>query len=48
MEDLLAFPPGPLGLHVFIDNFAEKAENLTRGLSNGRLRVLQGVAAATP
>jgi sarcosine/dimethylglycine N-methyltransferase len=50
METLLAVPAGPLGLHVFIDNFIdnfiEKAKNLTRGLSDGRLCVLQGVAQA--
>jgi hypothetical protein len=47
METLLSVSPGPLGLHTFIDNFAEKADNLTRGLSSGRLRVIQGVAQAT-
>jgi sarcosine/dimethylglycine N-methyltransferase len=48
MEALLAAPVGPLGLHSFIENFAEKANNLTRGLSSGRLRVIQGVAQAIP
>ena len=47
MESLLAAPVGPLGLHTFIDNFAEKAKNLTRALASGRLRVIQGVARAT-
>ena len=47
MEALLSAPVGPLGLHAFIENFAEKAKNLTRGLSSGRLRVIQGVAQAT-
>ena len=46
METFLSAPPGPLGLHTFIDNFAEKGNNLTRGLSSGRLRVIQGVARA--
>jgi sarcosine/dimethylglycine N-methyltransferase len=46
MEKLLAAPVGPLGLHAFVDNFAEKADNLTRGLSSGRLRVIQGIAHA--
>jgi SAM-dependent methyltransferase len=46
METFLAAPPGPLGLHNFVDNFAEKANNLARGLSDGRLRVIQGVARA--
>jgi sarcosine/dimethylglycine N-methyltransferase len=47
METFLSAPPGVLGLHTFIDNFAEKGKNLTRGLSSGRLRVIQGVAQAT-
>ena len=47
MEDLLAAPVGPLGLHAFVDNFAEKAGNLTRGLASGRLRVIQGIAHAS-
>ena len=47
METFVSAPAGPLGLHNFIDNFAEKAENLTHGLSSGRLRVIQGVAQAT-
>jgi SAM-dependent methyltransferase len=47
METLLSAPPGPLGLHTFVDKFAEKANNLTRGLSSRRLRVIQGVAQAT-
>ena len=46
MENFLSGSPGPLGLHTFIDNFAEKADNLTRGLSSGRLRVIQGIAQA--
>jgi SAM-dependent methyltransferase len=46
METFLSAPPGPLGLHTFIDNFAEKVNNLGRGLSSGRLRVIQGVAQA--
>jgi sarcosine/dimethylglycine N-methyltransferase len=47
METFLSAPPGLLGLHNFIDNFAEKANNLTRGLSSGRLRAIQGVARAS-
>jgi SAM-dependent methyltransferase len=47
MATFMTAMPGPLGLHTFIDNFAEKADNLTRGLSSGRLRVLQAVAHAT-
>ena len=32
---------------LHIDNFAEKANNLVRGLSDGRLRVIQGVGQAS-
>jgi sarcosine/dimethylglycine N-methyltransferase len=48
MADLLKSPQAPLGLHTFVENFAEKADNLTRGLSSGSLRVIQAVARATP
>lgn len=44
MATFLSAPPGPLGLHTFVDNFAEKVSNLARGLSDGRLRVIQGLA----
>jgi sarcosine/dimethylglycine N-methyltransferase len=47
METLLTLPPGPLGLHAFVPDFAQKAKNLTRALADGRLRVIQGVARAT-
>jgi SAM-dependent methyltransferase len=47
MEALLSLPPSPLGLHAFVDNFFEKAANLTRALSDGRLQVIQGVARAS-
>jgi sarcosine/dimethylglycine N-methyltransferase len=47
MQALLALPPNPLGLHAFVADFAEKAENLTAALSDGRLRAIQGVARAT-
>jgi sarcosine/dimethylglycine N-methyltransferase len=46
MEAVMSLPPSPLGLHAFVDNFAEKVANLTRGLSSGRLRAIQGVAEA--
>jgi sarcosine/dimethylglycine N-methyltransferase len=46
MENLLAAPVGPLGLHAFVDNFARKAGNLTSGLAAGQLRVIQGIARA--
>jgi sarcosine/dimethylglycine N-methyltransferase len=44
MQSFLSAPAGPLGLHNFVDNFAAKADNLTRGLACGRLRVIRGVA----
>ena len=46
MSTFLSARPGPLGLHTFVDNFAEKANNLVRALSDGRLRVIQGLAHA--
>jgi hypothetical protein len=46
MQEILALPPSPLGLHAIVENFAEKAANLTRGLSSGRLRATQGLAYA--
>jgi sarcosine/dimethylglycine N-methyltransferase len=47
METYLSAQPGPLGLHNFVDNFAQKAHNLTRGLASGRLRAIQGIAHTT-
>jgi SAM-dependent methyltransferase len=47
MEGFLSAPPGPLRLRTFVENFVEKVGNLTRGLSDGSLRVIQGVARAT-
>ncbi|MDH6198012.1 sarcosine/dimethylglycine N-methyltransferase [Mycobacterium frederiksbergense] len=47
MQTLLALPPNPLGLHVFVTDFAEKAKNLTAALADGRLRAIQGIARAT-
>lgn len=46
MQTLLALPPNPLGLHAFVTDFAQKAENLTLALADGRLRVIQGVVRA--
>ena len=46
MQAVLAQPPSPLGLHAFVPDFTQKAENLTAALSDGRLRVIQGVARA--
>ncbi|GBG36820.1 class I SAM-dependent methyltransferase [Mycobacterium montefiorense] len=47
MQTLLAQPANPLGLQTFVADFARKAENLTAALSDGRLRVIQGVARAS-
>lgn len=46
MRAFLATPPGPLGLHVFVDRFHEKADNLVQGLTDGRLRAIQALAVA--
>jgi sarcosine/dimethylglycine N-methyltransferase len=46
MEMFLGVPPGPLGLHVFVDNFVAKANNLVRGLSSRRLCAVQAIAEA--
>ena len=43
MKAFLSAPPGPLGLHIFVDRFAEKAHNLVRGLSSG-LCAIQAIA----
>lgn len=47
MQAVISRPPEPLGLQVFVPDFAAKAANLTRGLASGRLRAIQGVARAT-
>jgi SAM-dependent methyltransferase len=47
MAALLSVPPSPVGLHAFVPNFRQKATNLTRALSTGRLRAIQGVARAS-
>ncbi len=46
MQTFLTLPPNPLGLHAFVTDFAAKATNLTAALTDGRLRVIQGVARA--
>jgi sarcosine/dimethylglycine N-methyltransferase len=46
METVLSAPAGPLGLHSFVDDFAEKADHLVRGLASGQLRAIQGIAQA--
>jgi sarcosine/dimethylglycine N-methyltransferase len=46
MQTFLTLPANPLGLHAFVTDFAQKANNLTLALSDGRLRAIQGVARA--
>jgi SAM-dependent methyltransferase len=46
MQTMLSQPPNPLGLHAFVTDFRRKVENLTQALADGRLRAIQGVAAA--
>jgi sarcosine/dimethylglycine N-methyltransferase len=46
MEAYIGVPPGPLSLHAFVPDFAVKAANLTRALTSGRLRMIQGIAQA--
>ncbi|MGW5229345.1 class I SAM-dependent methyltransferase [Nocardia niigatensis] len=48
MRVVLAAPPNPVGLQSFVPNFAEKIENLTRALADGRLRAVRAVARALP
>jgi ubiquinone/menaquinone biosynthesis C-methylase UbiE len=45
MRDVLAQPPGPLGLHVFVRDFPVKIANLVRGFGEGWLEVVQVVAS---
>jgi ubiquinone/menaquinone biosynthesis C-methylase UbiE len=47
MDMVLSQPPKPLGLHAFVPNFAEKAENLGTALADGRLRAIQCLARRT-
>lgn len=46
MQTILTRPIGPLGLHLFVPDFARKAGNLTAALTDGRLRAVQGLARA--
>lgn len=43
MRTFLAAEPAPLGLHVFVPDFAAKAANLVRNLAEGRARLIQAV-----
>ncbi|GAB0106419.1 class I SAM-dependent methyltransferase [Nocardia sp. JMUB6875] len=44
MRMVLTAPPNPVGLQVFVPNFAEKIEHLTQALSDGRLRAIRAIA----
>ncbi|OBG20143.1 SAM-dependent methyltransferase [Mycobacterium sp. 852002-51057_SCH5723018] len=46
MGALLAQPAGPLGLHAFVTDFEQKADNLTRALADGRVRAIQAICEA--
>ncbi|HEX4437195.1 MAG TPA: methyltransferase domain-containing protein [Solirubrobacteraceae bacterium] len=46
MDTLLAAPPGPLGLQVFVPDLPAKAANLARNLRENRARVVQAVLVA--
>jgi SAM-dependent methyltransferase len=46
MDTLLAAPPNPLGLQVFVPDLPVKAANLTRNLRENRARVVQAVLVA--
>lgn len=47
MQTFLTLPPNPLGLHAFVPDFEQKAQNLTRALADGQLRAIQCIARAT-
>jgi sarcosine/dimethylglycine N-methyltransferase len=47
MRQFLAGEPPPLGLHVFVPDFATKAANLGRNLAEDRARLIQAVVTAT-
>jgi len=44
MQGMLRQPPNPLGLHAFVADFGQKAQNLTLALADGRLRAIQCIA----
>jgi sarcosine/dimethylglycine N-methyltransferase len=47
MRAFVATQPNPLGLHVFVPNFAEKAANLVANAEQDRIRLIQAVLTAT-
>ncbi len=46
MRAFLAAPPDPLGLHVFVPDFAKKAANLVADAEQNRIRLIQAVLIA--
>jgi sarcosine/dimethylglycine N-methyltransferase len=46
MRAVISQPPGPLGLHAFVPDFAVKVTNLIQAMAAGRLCVIQAVALA--
>jgi sarcosine/dimethylglycine N-methyltransferase len=47
MRAFLAQPAGPLGLHVFVPNFATRTANLIANAEQDRIRLVQAVLTAT-
>jgi hypothetical protein len=46
MRAFFAAPPNPLGLHVFVPDFATKAANLIDSAAHNRVRLIQAVLTA--
>jgi hypothetical protein len=46
MRAFLTAPQPPLGLHVFVPDFATKAANLVRSLAEDRARLIRAVLTA--
>ena len=46
MRAFFAAPANPLGLHVFVPNFATKAANLIANAEQDRIRLIQAVLTA--
>ena len=46
MRAFFAAPPSPLGLHVFVPDFAAKAANLVANAEQKRIRLIQALLIA--
>jgi sarcosine/dimethylglycine N-methyltransferase len=44
MRGFMTLPPDPLGLQVFVPDFADKVTNMARGYNEGWLQVIQAIA----